>query len=113
MGEEIIPRLTTGHIVSDIALWSFVVVLVLFRAVEELRRWGVIPEKVDVSGAVNVKTVGRLSIESLKTIVRHEVRDTMQPVMLKMGEYNSRQLDKLEEINLGIREIVTVLRERR
>lgn len=108
----------TGHIVSDIFMWTIVVGLSLKQVIDILRVYGFLSEK-NGRGPISAKTIGRLSLDSFQTILRHEVRDMLQPITLKMKEYHEAQmdrmekeLDKLEQINLGIREIAIILRER-
>ena len=108
-----LPHPALGHGIYDIAVSFAVAVLASIKGIELARKYGLLPESESRSNPGSAKTVGRLHLESLHSILRHEIRDQMQPLVLKMSEYNAKQLDKLEDINLSVREVATMLRERK
>lgn len=118
------------HTVTEVVGWIFAVAFGGKLLVDLLRTWGVIPEK-RANGAATAKTVAQLSIESFKSIihqeiepirlplialraeVRGDVRDEIAPLLAKLSENTSKTLDKLDQINVGIHEVATILRERK
>lgn len=107
-----LPSIPVGHSVYDFAVLTVVAVLATLKGMELARKFGLLPETESKSNGA-FKTVGRLSEESLQTMIRHQTRNELTPLMVKMSEYNDKHLDRLDQINLGIQKVATILEERK
>lgn len=107
---------STGHVVYDFGIFAVVLLIVVFKGIEVARSFGLIPDKLDREGNSSdfdrPKPVGRLHVDGLRTIIRHETRDLLNPLTLLIGKYHDKQLEELQEINQGIQKLVVIMEER-
>lgn len=96
-----------SHEATDVMAYVLLAILACFKAVEMARSFGVLPERrFDGSGQSTVKNVGRLHVDSFKSIIRHQITDIISPVTSQLALNSQKQIELLTRI-------ATILEERK
>lgn len=100
---------STGHFAYDLGIGAAVALLGASKVVELAKSVGLIPDKNGNGGEdgySSVKSVGRLSVDSMKNLLRHQINDALTPIAAKLV-YNSDQQILL------LTKLVTIMEERK
>lgn len=101
---------STGHFAYDLGIGAAVALLGASKVVELAKSVGLIPDKNGNGGSgdgySSVKSVGRLSVDSMKNLLRHQINDALTPIATKLVSNSDQQI-------LLLTKLVTIMEERK